>query len=375
VRQHESLLQLLPTMRTTVDRVQERQLFPRVGPPGPLSRFFNFFKLFSPLGKEGERARADGSRLIFGPECTKSVRTGEARMDSKTAERRDHANRISPTRPSTHAHALWHAQSCRSSHPVSCSALPFMIHLDHPPSVSTPTTQPLALQSNDHFSWNSISTAARDTEPRALNKDGSPSVPSASIVPPFSPDKTIQKTSPIPRQSSLTPPPSSPQRDGEAEAASAPPTVSNTITAPTPSTHSQGASPDPPLNPQHDPAVENPPPSRPLTPLSELSPVPDNDEDASPDAQGADKGEGSSSLQPTFSSPSRQIPVNPEATSSHIRVSPSRPHPTSSDQSSQRGSFSAPSGAPSIPKASFVLQINTELIKCALPTSASPYSC
>jgi hypothetical protein len=147
--------------------------------------------------------------------------------------------------------------------------------------------------------------------------------------------------------------------------------VSNTITAPAPPTLSQGASPDSPLNSQHDLAVENPPPSRPLTPLSELSPVPDNDEDASPDAQGADKGEGSSSLQPTSSSPSRQIPLNLEATSSHIRVSPSRPHPTSSDQSSQRGSFSAPSGTPSIPKASFVLQINTELIKCALPTSAS----
>jgi hypothetical protein len=330
--------------------------------------------------------RGKGQRAIhddFGTKKRGSVVVSE--LDSKTAKvgvrgeipsstPRSHGshNRISLTLTLSGT-AL--SSPGRSSHPVSCTVLPFMIHLDHSPPVSTPTTQPLALQSNDHFSWNTISTAARDTEPRALNKDGSPSVPSASIVSPFSPGRATQKTSPIPRQSSLTPPPSSPRRDGEAEAASAPPTVSNAATTPAPPTISQDASPDPLPNPQHDSAVENPPPSRPLTPLSELSPVPDNDEDASPDAQGADKGEGSSSFQPTSSSPSRQIPVNLEATSSHIRVSPSRHHPSSSGQSSQRGSFSAPSGAHSISKPTFVLQINTELIKCALPTSASPYSC
>ena len=249
-----------------------------------------------------------------------------------------------------------------------------MIHLDHPPPVSTPTTQPLALQNNDHFSWNAISTSARDSEPRALNKGNSPSVPSVPIAPPFSPGKTVQNNSPIPQQSSLSPPPSSPRRDGEAEVALTPSTVSNTATAPAPPSLSHDASPDPPTNPQQDPSVENHPPSRPLTPLSELSPVPDNDEDPPTDIQGIDRGEGSSSLQPTSSSPSRQIPINLEATSSHIRVSPSRPHPTSSDHASQRGSFSAPSGHPSISKASFVLQLNTELIKCAFPTSACFYS-
>lgn len=242
-----------------------------------------------------------------------------------------------------------------------------MIHLDHPP-VSTPTTQPLALQNNDHFSWNAISTSARDSEPRALNKDNPPSVPSVSIAPPFSPGKAVQNNSPIPRQSSLTPPPSSPRRDGEAEAAPTPLAVSNTATVPAPPSLSQHASPDPPTNSQQDPSVENHPPSRPLTPLSELSPVPDNDEDPPTDVQGADRGEGSSSLQPTSSSPSRQIPINLEATSSHIRVPPSRPHPTSSDHGSQRGSFSAPSGNPLMSKAPFVLQLNSELIKCAFPT-------
>ncbi|KAH9956808.1 hypothetical protein BC827DRAFT_1378451, partial [Russula dissimulans] len=229
-----------------------------------------------------------------------------------------------------------------------------MIHLHHSQPVSTPT-------SNDHFSWNSISTSSRDSEPRVLNRDNSPSVPSASIAPPFSPDKALQNTSPIPRQSSLTPPPSSPRRDPEQQGASAPSTAPTPATAP----HlSQVTSPDPPLSSQQDPAVENPPPSRPLTPLSELSPVPDNDEDAPPDAPGADKGEGLSSFQPV-SSPSRQIPVNLEATSSHIRISPSRPHLTS-DQSPQRGSVSAASGTSSSPKAALILQLNAELIKICM---------
>ncbi len=260
-------------------------------------------------------------------------------------------HRIASPRP-VHSRSRSPARSllAHSSRPLSCTLLPFMIHLGHSPPVSTPTTQPLTLQSNDHFSWSAIPTPARDSETRALNKDSSPSVPSPSIAPPFSPDKAIQNTPPIPRLSSLTPSPTSPRR-------------------------AQNASPDPPPNPQHDPAVENPPPSRPLTPLSELSPVPDNDEDAPPDVQSSDKGEGSSSLQPTSSSPLRQIPINLEATSSHIRVSPSRPHPTASDHSPQRSSFSAPASIPSIPKATFVLQINSELIKCAFPTSASPYSC
>jgi hypothetical protein len=244
--------------------------------------------------------------------------------------------------------------------------LPLMIHLDHPPSVSTPTTQPLALQNNDHFSWNAISTSSRDSEPRALNKDTSPSVPSTSIAPPFRPEKGLQNTSPIHRQSSLTPP-STPRRDSEAEVASAPPTAPTSITASAPHTISQDAPTDPPPNPQQDSMVENPPPSRPLTPLSELSPVPDNDEDAPLDAPGADKGEGSSSLQTVTSSPSRQIPVNLEATSSHIRISPSRPHP-SSDHSPQRGSLSGPSGSGSNSKAELILRLNAELIKCDLPS-------
>lgn len=238
-----------------------------------------------------------------------------------------------------------------------------MIHLDHPPSVSTPTTQPLALQNNDHFSWNAISTSSRDSEPRALNKDASPSIPSA---PPFPPDKALQNTSPIHRQSSLTPP-STPRRDGEAEVASAPQTAPTSITTSAPSTISQGAPSGSPPNPQQDSMVENPPPSRPLTPLSELSPVPDNDEDAPLDAPGADKGEGSSSLQTAASSPSRQIPANLEATSSHIRISPSRPHP-SSDHSPQRGSLSGPSGTGPSSKAELILRLNAELIKCDLPS-------
>ncbi|KAI0302941.1 hypothetical protein BC826DRAFT_321615 [Russula brevipes] len=255
-----------------------------------------------------------------------------------------------------------------------------MIHLDHPPPVSTPTTQPLALQNNDHFSWSHpISTSSRDSEPRAVNKDNSPSVPSPSIVPSFSPDKAIQNTSPIPRQSSLTPPPSSPRRDTEAEAASTAATVSTPATAPAPPPLLQGASADPPPQPQQDPTVENHPPSRPLTPLSELSPVPDNDEDPPPDAPTTDKGDGSSSLQPT-PPPSRQIPVNLEAISSHIRISPSRPHPTSSDHSPRRPSFSAPPGTPSNPKADLMFQLNIELFKIcmefqsrAIPTDDQRY--
>ena len=241
-----------------------------------------------------------------------------------------------------------------------------MIHLDHPPPVSTPTTQ---LQNNDHFSWNSISANSRGSEPRTLQKDNSP--PSAAI-PPFSPDKAIQNTSPIPRQSSLTPPPSSPRRDGEAEVASAPAIAPTPATALVPPALSQDASADPSPSPLQDSAVENPPPSRPLTPLSELSPVPDNDEDAPPDAPGTDKGEGSSSLQPISSSPSRQIPVNLEATSSHIRISPSRPHPTSSDHSPHRGSFPAPSGTAPSSKAIFILQLNHELLKCDLSSIYIP---
>ena len=241
-----------------------------------------------------------------------------------------------------------------------------MIHLDHQPSVSTPTTQPRVIQNNDPFSWNTISTSSRDSEPRALNKDNSPPVLSASIAPPFPPEKATQNTSPIRRRSSLTPP-SSPRRDGEAE-------VAPTSTAPTPITApaahpiSQDASADPPPNPQQDFVVDNPPPSRPLTPLSELSPVPDNDEDAPLDAQVADKGEGSSSLQTTASSPSRQIPANMEASSSHIRISPSRPHP-SSDHSPQRGSLSGPSGTASSAKAELILRLNAELIKCDIPST------
>ena len=241
-----------------------------------------------------------------------------------------------------------------------------MIHLDHSPSVSTPNTQALALQGNDHFSWNTISTSSRDSEPRALNKDNSPSVLSASILLPFPPEKAMQNPSPIHRRSSLTPP-SSPRRDGEAEGASAPPTAPTPITASAPTPISQDASADPPPNPQQDFVAENPPPSRPLTPLSELSPVPDNDEDAPLDTQGTDKGEGSSSLQTTTSSPSRQISVNLEATSSHIRISPSRPHP-SSDHSPQRGSLSGPSGTASNSKAELILRLNAELIKCDLPS-------
>lgn len=263
-----------------------------------------------------------------------------------------------PATADTHSRTWPGQQSSRPS-PLSSPRLPLMIHLDHPPSVSTPSTQSLALQNNDHFSWNTIS---RDSEPRALNKGNSPSAPSGSIAPHFAPDKAIQNTSPIHRQSSLTPP-SSPQRDGEAEVASAPPTAPTPVTAPAPP---QDASADPPPNPQQDFVVENPPPSRPLTPLSELSPVPDNDEDAPLDLQGTDKGEGSSSLQTTTSSPSRQIPLNLEASSSYIRISPTRPHP-SSDHSPQRGSLSVPSGTASSSKAELILRLNAELIKCDLP--------
>ncbi|KAH9059379.1 hypothetical protein EDB87DRAFT_1622617 [Lactarius vividus] len=241
-----------------------------------------------------------------------------------------------------------------------------MIHLDHhhPQTVSTPTTQPLGLQNNDHFSWNSISSTSRDSEPRALQKDNSPSVPSASMTAPFSsssPGKTAQNTSPVPRQSSLTPPPSSPRRDGETEAASAP----TSALPPPPQPLPQDASPDPPSVPPQDPAVENPPPSRPLTPLSELSPVPDNDEDAPSDPPGADKGEGPSSLQP-ISSPSRQIPVNLETPSLQTRISPSRPHLTSSNRSPQRASSSAPAGAASSTKATLILGLNAELLKICM---------
>jgi hypothetical protein len=229
--------------------------------------------------------------------------------------------------------------------------LPFMIHLNHPPAVSTSTGQALGLQTNDHFSWNSIS---RDSEPRALQKDNSPAI--------TAPGKTVQNTSPVPRQSSLTPPPSSPRRDGEAEATSAP--------APPPPLHPlpQNASPHPSPVPPQDPAIENPPPSRPLTPLSELSPVPDNDEDASSDPPGADKGEGPSSLQP---SPSRQIPVRLETPSSQTRISPSRVHPTSSDHSPQSASFSTPVGAASNTKAALILGLNAELLKCGALTHQS----
>jgi hypothetical protein len=251
----------------------------------------------------------------------------------------------------------------RRTSPVSCRRLPLMIHLDHPPSVSTPTTQPLALQNNDHFSWNTISTSSRNSEPRALSKDTSPSVPSPSIAPRFLPDKALQNTSPIHRQLSLTPP-STPRRDAEAEVASAPTALTSMISS-APPTISQDAPSGPPPNAQQDSMVENHPPSRPLTPLSELSPVPDNDEDAALDAPGADKGEGSSSLQAASSSPSRQIPANLEATSSHIRISPSRPHP-SSDHSPQRGSLSGPSGSGPSPKAELILRLNAELIKCDL---------
>ena len=251
------------------------------------------------------------------------------------------------------------------------------VHLDlalyssmiHPPAVSTPTTQPLGLQNNDHFSWNSISSTSRDTEPRALQKDNSPSVPSASMAAPFSPGKTAQNTSPNPRQSSLTPPPSSPRRDGEAELTSAPAPAPPPPPQPLP----QDASPNPSTAPSQDPTIENPPPSRPLTPLSELSPVPDNDEDAPSDPPGADKGEGPSSLQPTSSSPSRQIPVNLETPSSQTRISPSRPHPTSSDHSPQRASFSAPVGAASNTKAALILGLNAELLKCG--TFTYPFQC
>lgn len=236
-----------------------------------------------------------------------------------------------------------------------------MIHLNRPPAVSTPTTQSLGLQNNDHFAWNSISSNSRDSEPRALQKDNS-SVPSASMPAPFSPGKAPQNTSPVPRQSSLTPPPSSPRRDGESEATSAPPP----LPPPPPQPPSQDASPDPSSAPPQDPALENPPPSRPLTPLSELSPVPDNDEDAPSDPPGADKGEGPSSLQPTSTSPSRQIPVNLETPSLQTRISPSRPHPTSSDHSPQRASFSAPAGAASNTKAALILGLNAELLKCGV---------
>lgn len=236
----------------------------------------------------------------------------------------------------------------------------------HSPAVSTPTTQPLGLQTNDHFSWNPIPTSSRDSEPRALQKDNSPSVTSTSLTAPFSssPDKVTQNTSPLPRQSSLTPPPSSPRRDGEADpsaAASVPPPIS------------QDASLDPPPIPQQDSSAENPPPSRPLTPLSELSPVPDNDEDAPSDPPGADKGEGPSSLhQPMSSSPSRQNPIKLEATSSQSRISPTRPHPLSSDQPPQRSSFSAPSGATPNSKAALILELNAELLKCDLPRPIFP---
>jgi hypothetical protein len=227
----------------------------------------------------------------------------------------------------------------------------------HSPAVSTPTTQSLGLQSNDHFSWNPIPTSSRDSEPRAFQKDNSPSLTSASLTAPFSsssPDKVPQNTSPIPRQSSLTPPPSSPRRDAEADLSVTVPPIS------------QDASPDPPSMPQQGPAVENPPPSRPLTPLSELSPVPDNDEEAPSDPPGMDKGEGSSH-QPTVSSPSRQISVKLEATSSHTRISPTRFHPIATDQPPQRSSFSAPSGTTPISKAALILELNAELLKCDLP--------
>ena len=243
-----------------------------------------------------------------------------------------------------------------------------MIHLDHPPAVSTPTTQPLGLQSNDHFSWNSISSTSRDSEPRALQKDNSPSAPSAPMSAPFSsssPGKAVQNTSPVPRQSSLTPPPSSPRRDGEAEATSAP------APAPPPHPLPQNASPDPSSATPQDSAIENPPPSRPLTPLSELSPVPDNDEDAPSDPPGADKGEGPSSLQPISSSPSRQIPMGLQTPSLQPRISPSRAHPTSSDHSPQRASFSAPIGAASNTKAALILGLNAELLKCGVFTHPS----
>ena len=238
-----------------------------------------------------------------------------------------------------------------------------MIHLNHPPAVSTPTTQPLGLQNNDHFSWNPISSTSRDSEPRALQKDNSPSAPSAPMTAPFassSSGKTAQNTSPVPRQSSLTPPPSSPRRDGDVEVTSAPAPAP----PPPPPPLLQNASPDPSSAPPQDPALENPPPSRPLTPLSELSPVPDNDEDAPSDPPGADKGEGPSSLQPISSSPSRQIPVGLEAPSSQTRISPSRTHPTSSDHSPQRASFSASVGATSNRKPTFILELNSELLKC-----------
>ncbi|KAI0301957.1 hypothetical protein B0F90DRAFT_1716584 [Multifurca ochricompacta] len=240
-----------------------------------------------------------------------------------------------------------------------------MIHLDHSPAVSTPNTQQLTLQSNDHFSWNSISTTttSRDLEPRALQKDNSPSAPPTSITASFSsssPDKTAQNTSPIPRQSSLTPPPSSPRRDGEREASSTPAIATPSATAPQPPP--QDASTDLSPIPQHDTTVENPPPSRPLTPLSELSPVPDNDEDAPSDPLGADKGEGPSSLQPISSSPSRQISVKLEP-SSQTRISPSRPHPASSDNSPQRTSFLSSVGTGSNSKAALILELNAELLK------------
>ena len=231
----------------------------------------------------------------------------------------------------------------------------------HPPAVSTTTTQPLGLQNTDHFSWNSISSTSRDSEPRALQKDNSPSVPSASMTAPFSPGKTAQNTSPLPRQSSLTPPPSSPRRDGDAEVTSA----SAPALPPPPQPPSQDASPNPSSVLPQDPA-DNPPQSRPLTPLSELSPVPDNDEDAPSDPPGVDKGEGPSSLQPTTSSPSRQMPVKLEAPPSQTRISPSRPHPTFSDHSPQRASFSAPAGAASNTKAALILGLNAELLKCGV---------
>ena len=287
------------------------------------------------------------------------VRGSEGARDSKTASPRP------VTRDCRHSRSLLARPTVRFD-PLLLGFVPssaLMIHLDHPPSVSTPTTQPLALQNSDHFSWNAISTSSRDSEPRALNKDASPS---ASIAPSFPSDKALQNTSPIHRQPSLTPP-STPRRDGEAEVASAPPTAPTPITTSAPPTISQDAPTDPPSNPQQDSMLENPPPSRPLTPLSELSPVPDNDEDAPLDGPGADKGEGSSSHQTATSSPSRQIPANLEATSSHIRISPSRPHP-SSDHSPQRGSLSGPSGTGSSPKAELILRLNAELIKCDLPT-------
>jgi hypothetical protein len=241
--------------------------------------------------------------------------------------------------------------------------------LNRAPAVSTPTTQSLGLQNNDHFAWNTISSASRDSEPRALQKDNSPSVPSANMSAPFSPGKAAQNTSPVPRQSSLTPPPSSPRRDGEADATSAPPPP-----PPPPQPPSQDASPDPSSAPPQDPTGENPPPSRPLTPLSELSPVPDNDEDAPSDPPGADKGEGPSSLQPTSTSPSRQMPVKSEAPSIQTRISPSRPHPTSSDHSPHRASFSAPVGGASNTKAALILGLNNELLKCGVsPTHPTAF--